>query len=430
MKQILKYLVPCALLSLALMLVGCGDTNTTTGTSQAAPNNEFSKTGTLQGGLFDAVTGKRIADPNTKIVMLRGADTIQVSRYYSSATDIARGEYAFTGVPVAVFDGNITYRVIVEAPGYQRFEAEATSAIAGSAASTYDSVYNQIGNIYLYPTGVTTADYSVTVKHNTNVVPGATVLLQQNATNNSATTEIGGAGSNRLLPTIGLLPTITATTNANGVAVFNGTDLVLGGQYTPVVLPVVTPAADGSIQLARTSGTSFIEGAASIGTASAISQTINMNDSAYGNNAAGLYVVSASNSVAGSLLNTGVLTLKFSRPVVLNGVISTTTLAQGFAATLQNPGTAVLNNTTTTAPLIPTRQVISSLSTDGLTLTLTPSFSTVPLATDYNLSVTYNDGTATISPVGQPDQVYTVFGLVNNNGAAVSGVVHIVGPQP
>ena len=431
MKRVLKHLVSFALFSLTLMMFGCGDTNTTTGTNQAVPNNEFSKTGTLQGGLFDAVTGKRIADPNTKIVMLRGADTIQVSKYYSSATDIARGEYAFTGVPVAIFDGNITYRVIVEAPGYQRFEAEASSAIAGSAGSTYDSVYNQIGDIYLYPTGVTAADYSVTVKFNTNVVPGATVQLQQNATNNSATTEIGGAGSNRLLPTIGLLPTISATTNANGVAVFNGADLVLGGQYTPVVLPVVTPVADGSIQLARTTGTSFSEGAASIVTASAISQTINMNDSVYGNNAAGLYVVSASNSTAGTLTSSGVLTFTFNQPVVLNTVTPTGATPLGFSASLTNNITAALNPTTNTAAPSPTKQVTSSLSADGKTLTLTPSFSTNPNPTgDYNLIITYASGTATVSPAGHPEQTFSVFSLTTANGAIVSGDVRIIGRQP
>jgi hypothetical protein len=428
MKKIFKFLVPITLLALTLMMTGCGDTNTTTGTT-AASNFDFSKTGTLSGGLFNAVTGERIADPNTKIVMLRGADTIQVSKYYSSATDIARGEYAFTGVPVAVFDGNITYRVIVEAPGYQRFEAEATSAIAGSAGSTYDTVYNQIGDIYLFPKGVAAPDYSVAVKYNSKAVPGAIVQLQQNATNNSATAEIGGATSNRLLPTIGLLPTISATTDANGVAVFSGTSLVLGGEYTAVVLPVTTPVADGSIPLARKSGSSFIEGA----TASFIGETINMTDLNYGTNAAGLYVVSASNSTAGALTTTGVLTLTFNRPVVLNGVTSTNTSAQGFSAALTNAGAAVLNATTTTAILTPTRQVISTLSADGLTLTLTPSFSTAPVISDSNLLVTYSDNTASISPVGQLDQVFSIFGvggLTTKSGAAVSGVVHVVGPQP
>lgn len=427
MKRIFKYLVPLTLLALTLMMVGCGDTNTTTGTT-AASNFDFSKTGTLQGALFDAVTGKRIADSNTKIVMVRGADIIQVSRYYSSATDIARGEYAFTGVPVSVFDGNATYRVIVEAPGYQRFEAEASSAIAGSAGSTYDTVYNRIGNIYLFPTGVTAADYSVTVRYNTKAVPGATVQLQQNATNNNAIAEIGAA--NRLLPTSGLLPTISATTDANGVATFSGTDLVLGGQYTAVALPVKTPVADGAIQLAATFGGTFTEGAAGIGTASAISQTINMNDAVSGNNASGLYVVSASNSPSGTLTSTGVLTLTFNEPVILNTVTPTGTTALGFSATLANNITAALNPTTNTAAPSPTKAVISSLSADGKTLTLTPSFSTNPNPTgDYNLSITYGNGTATVSPAARPTQTANLFSLTLNGGT-LSGTVNIYGPQP
>ena len=132
----------------------------------------------------------------------------------------------------------------------------------------------------------------------------------------------------------------------------------------------------------------------------------------------------------------GITTITFNRPVALNGAVPTATAALGFGATLGSAGTAVLNPTTNTAVVPPTRQVIASLSADGLTLTLTPSFATAPVATNFNLQVTFNDGTATVSPVGQPDQLFSLFGAVpgatqlrNASGATLNTTVHIIGPQ-
>ena len=454
-----KLLLTAALGSAMAIFAGCGDTITNTTQATVVP-------GTLQGKVMDATTGKAIVnDPtlpadNIKMYLIVGSETRSADKADFSTTSDLAGEYAFNNIPVTQVDGivagpNATYKLVVVKKGYQRFESEFSfegDSIKNPGANdptlVYDGKYLKIGNIYLYPTGATAANYSLSVNYNSKAVPGAVVQLTQNINSNVAIAQQQGgtngavnavADTHRLLPSLGLMPTLSATTDADGKVVFNGTDLVLGGQYIPTVLPVKTPVADGAVQLARTNGAVFTVGAAGVGTASAISQTIIMNDAVPGDAVAGLFIASASNSTAGALtgvINPGVLTLTFNRPVVLNGVTPTATAALGFGATLGFAGTAVLNPTTTTAVATPTKRVIASLSADGLTLTLTPSFATTPAVTNFNLQVTFDDGTATVSPAGQPDQLFSIFGAVagaaqlrNASGATISPTVHIVGPQ-
>ncbi len=457
MKKMFRYLVPVALLALTLVMAGCGDETTT---SQAAPNNEFSKSGTYQGALMDAVTGKRIADPKVKIVMVRGADTVTVSRYVSDATDIVAGEFAFTGVPIAATGGDITYRVVVVAPGYQRFEAEVPATIAGINGNTIDSIYNFIANIYLFPEGATAADYTVKVRYNGTAVPGATVQLIQNM-NSALTAQVGAnVPDNRLNPSNGLLPVLTATADANGNAVFAGTSLVLGGSYTPVVLPAV----NGGLQLATKFGNTFNEGVA--GT-SGVSQTITPQLAALAANTSGLYIASVDNTnTSGVLRSTGVLTITFSRAVELSNsaTANVTTGAAapftgdvifGYFATLSgNPSTAGLTASINLPALdsvanASIKPVAAVLSADGLTLTLTPNLKTLSAATDFDLAVAYSAGVAaagisyvepTINIKGAPEAKFTLFGaagstqLTKADGTTINAIanpkVNMIGPRP
>lgn len=354
MTSVFRKLVTAVLVGgVMAIFAGCGDTITNTTQSTVVP-------GTLQGKVMDATTGKAVVNDATtpandiKMYLIIGSEARTPSKAVFSATNDLAGEYAFDNIPVtrvggggatgeapAVAGPNATYKLVVVKPGYQRFESEFSfegDAIKppGSQDPTliYDGKYLKIGNIYLYPNAATAADYSVTVKYNSKAVSGATVQLIQNVNANVATAELQGgsngqanavADTHRLLPSLGLMPTLSGTTDANGNFVFKGTDLVLGGRYSPVVLPIKTAAADGGVQLAKTNGVAFTVGAAGAGTASAVSQSIDMADAVAGANAAALFVASASNTTAGAVTGTtgpGILTLTFSRPVVLNGVTS------------------------------------------------------------------------------------------------------------
>ena len=50
-------------------------------------------------------------------------------------------------------------------PGYQRFESDLTF-VATSTATVVDTVYNLIGNIYLFPIGASAPTYTFTLQDN------------------------------------------------------------------------------------------------------------------------------------------------------------------------------------------------------------------------------------------------------------------------
>jgi hypothetical protein len=195
---------------------------------------------------------------------------------------------------------------------------------------------------------------TVTVRnsHGT-VIPDATVILQQDVTNNN-TTAI--TSSDRLSPTAGLYTSLTGTTNASGVVTFSGADLVLGGAY----IAIAEGMAFGGEQLATETGTIFRVGVNSQ------DQRLTMDPTP-----AALYATSISNSVPGSYLASGVLTVTFNQPIFL----TTTTFS------------AVATSGTLTAPL-----ATGVLTDGGLTLTITPNFSTAPTTTANAATVTYTYG--------------------------------------
>jgi hypothetical protein len=262
-----------------------------------------------------------------------------------------------------------------------------------------DTVYNRIGNIYLFPIGVTAPDYVYTVTYNGKPVPNATVQLDPMTSSNSMTYNPADA----LPATTGLLASLSVTTDSSGKATFAGTGLVLGGAYQVSVLPVMfTDTAGNTVQLARfTTVTNLVVGITNNVLQIALTDLTPTTGT--------VYITSATNQLAGQVIQSGQLVLTFNAPVTLVNAAATS-----FSATLFNNATATL--------AVPA--VTAALSADGLTLTLSPNFAVVPGATDRGLGINYGDGTALVSPRSYPAQTLRVFAdLRFANGDVPSGVV-------
>jgi len=298
--------------------------------------------------------------------------------------------------------------------GYQQFEAyvtlNATAPISDDTTGndnnqTIDTEYSVIGNIYMFPLGTTAGDISIYVEYDNERVVGATVQLQQNIANNTTTTQITG----RLTPSSGTLTNFTATTDANGLATFSSDLLVLGGHYEVRVLP----ATHEGLQLALTSGTDIVAGTSNN------TQLVNITDTEPGTQTDALYAVLATNNDsddATGTTNPGRLQITFNRAIAIYS-------EDGFTATLTNAGAAAL-----TDPAGP-GSVTASLSTDGLTLILTPNFATSPTAADLGCDITYVSGGITLDGDEQGDSlnIFNVNDIAYLDGTAVSNTVHIIG---
>jgi hypothetical protein len=139
----------------------------------------------------------------------------------------------------------------------------------------------------------------------------------------------------------------------------------------------------------------------------------------------GLYVTSASNSDSdNSVVSTGVLTVNFSRAVSL---VNEKTVN----ATLGGGGFAVLDSTSTDS------KVTAAVSADGLILTLTPNFSTLPVpftgsnssTADNALTVLFSNVQLRLVDANDSSTVYDLgTNLVNQTGAAPSLTVKVT-PQ-
>ena len=145
------------------MFVGCDET-TETGSNQAIPLQSFEETGTVQGTVFDAVTGARIGDSSLKVTLIKGSTYASPAVLKNSSTDTTfLGDFAFNDVPVTQ-GGVATYRIVAEMAGYQTFEGYiniAVGMVAVTGSGIIDEVYNFVRNIYMYPVGSYASDGSV-----------------------------------------------------------------------------------------------------------------------------------------------------------------------------------------------------------------------------------------------------------------------------
>jgi len=306
-----------------------------------------------------------------------------------------------------------------------------------------DNVYNRIGNIFLFPTGVTAPDYNITTTYNGAPVPGATVQLDPISASNGGAFATGGTGDT-LAANNGYVTSLQATTDANGLAKFTGALLAVGAAYKVQVLPVAfkQPISGATIQLALYNPTAGPGSAPFIAGLGNIDQHIAL--SALPPSPAGvpLYVTSATNAVTGSLQANGALVVTFSVPV------SGQSIAGGFFATL-NPGTKA-DGTAGAGVLNATNPVIGSLSADGLTMTMTANYTggggVAPAGNERGLAITYVEGpppgaaAGVTFPLieakdypGVPFDLFTASGggvtqLRTASGTFVSGRVQIVAP--
>jgi hypothetical protein len=398
-----------------LIVLGCSSTSYF--------NNQHEVIGmtfTLQGVVANAMNGARIGD-DLKLYLVQGGTVRGPSRLVTNTTDPLAGEYAFTGIPVEFNAGNNVWKLVAIKSGYQRFESE-FSLPASAASGIVDTAYSKIGNIYLFPVGVGSPDYTVTTTYNGKPVGNATVQLDPVSAGNSGAFVVGTGDT--LAATNGYLASLTQTTDATtGKATFAGTNLAVGAFYKVTVLPVTFKDSAGTtVQLGTFNpvgaGISFIAG---LGTTDVPIPLVKVNAPG----GAQLYVTGASNRAQNQVFADGKLTITFSAPVTL--VTPTSPPATSFGAGLT---VGTLADGTPAAGTMGAPPVSATLSTDGLTLTLAPLYATNPTGV-HGVIITYNNGNATVSPRDYPALSFNVFGgggLKFSDGTAVSGVVNITGP--
>src|SRR5713101_4676383 len=316
----------------------------------------------LQGVIANAVTGARIGG-DIKLFLIQGATVRGPSRLITATGDPLMGEYAFVGIPVEFNTGNNVWKVGAIATGFQRVESEITFKVTGGAI--IDTVDNKIGNIFLFPVGTPTPDYTVTATYNGKPVPGATVQLDPFVPDNNNTFTFGsggigagGATTDVLPATDGYVQSQQVVTDANGKAIFLGTTLALGAAYDISVLPVVykEPITGTTIPLRLTFGPEIFAGF--------FPNDIHVTllEVAPPGAGAPLYLTSASNQAVGQVQANGQLVITFNAPVTL--ISPTSPPATSFSAALTN---GTLADGTAAAGAIAAPPVAATLSPDSLT---------------------------------------------------------------
>ncbi|HKZ76021.1 MAG TPA: hypothetical protein VJ259_05100 [Actinomycetota bacterium] len=345
---------------------------------------------------YNAITGEPIpsADLASGLSLYQGASKMRPSVLDSALP----GAVVFSGIPADYNIGsssdagfNKVYPIVANITGYGLFQGEVSFKTGTSYGDAADDLFAQVGTIYLYPLGYRAPDYRFTVLYNGKPVPNAVVQLDPDFTNTEDEdwfTDRDG-GNDIITPVSGHARALQATTDANGQVTFAGAQLALGIYYYSSLLPVEFEGA----QLGARSA--WVD----VGFDNT-DRIISATDLAPGN-AYGLYVAYITNK-SQQVDASGTLTIVFSRPVSLAGT--------SFTHSAANVGTGATN----TNPNV-------SLSSDGQTLTLTPSWSTTATLNP-GATVTYAAGTVTVN--GYPGAAaIPVFGLVTADNSGISGTV-------
>lgn len=389
MKKI--FVVLSLLLTAAMLFAGCGKTDNSapTTTFNNLPNQQDTRTGTLQGKIMNALTGAPLgndADSTLQIWLIQGDSNRGATKLTTDNNDPLVGEYAFSGIPIDLYSGNAKFKVVVVKPGFQRFEAnvELNDTLGDSTPvnSTLDSVINRIGNIYLFPLNATAGDVTIVVNYPQGTpLPGATVLLQQHASSNDTFTDTG----DRLPPAGGLYTSLTTTTNDAGVATFKSADLTLGGAYSVVVLPVTT--VGGTLLSVNGNGFFWVG-------EDPMTQVVTME----AENGV-LFATSATNQALGYVSATGDLSVTFNQPIALT---TTGFIARGLASDGTSTDTYVQ----------------ATLSTDNMTMSLTLPPTSAITGTTANLAgsvVTYHPANS-VTTFNDNNAIFIIKSIQQNSG--------------
>jgi len=413
---------------------------------------------TLQGTLFNAATGERIGGTDVVWYLQEGTKTInKPDVFYTGATGSGTtstdeiGDYAFKDIPSmdTLSTGSTDvlpneYRLTVIKPGFQRFEG----IIGKDMLANQDNV---IKNIYLFPDESLIPCYTYTAEFNGKPVPNVKITAAPYATINvnvlatdkwlsiglndvldeagtpysilgSAFSVLGLFNNNYFFPAPGYLASLTRTTDATGKASFctaDTTKLTAGCVYAVIVQPTeyfVDTSGTAGVQLAPTVR-------ALVADYSDADQIIHLTTTRDYNNDYGLYVTSISNNVLDQIDTTGTLTITFNRAVTLGIDTAVAPFTSGFGAAL-----AVLPSATVW-PAAPASRVNASLSADGLTLTLTPTWTTPPaLATEMGQAITYTNNNGYLSVKGYPDSKILLTDLEDTNTNSISLEVQLSRP--
>jgi hypothetical protein len=379
-------LVPIFVLGLVFM--GC---DSSTSNDNQTPNNKFDQKATIQGTVFDATTGNRIGDDTLEITLVQGTDYRSPKVLNTNPEKPFLGDYAFDNVPVTLAAewcdedqgdcyGSATYRIVATMTGYETFEGyirlqtdmydnENTLGTDGqnNDVPTMNTIYNYIGNIYLFPLGSTAPDYTIYVEYDYERVPGATVYFEYKPEDDNAVTNVTDY---RICAEEALGRTLIGTTDANGMVTFSGANLVLGGKYRLSVLPVVYE----NVQLGLWQSATFYVGWDNN------EYLVTMYDLVPGNNTDGLKIVSASNRDSNHVVKSGVLTLSFNQPVTL---VDETLCGAALSGALDG---GALDATGT--PVTDSEVTITGSGTS--TLVFTPNLSTVLGTNASGVSVTFD----------------------------------------
>ena len=393
-----KVLFVLSLVLVGGMLWGCGSTSTTNN-----PNTNglqyYNITGSIQGKIMDAITGDPVSGSNLKVYLIQGTSVRGPNMLVTDPKNPLCGDYAFSGIPADINTGEIRYRVVVSNPGYQPFEGdvELQATVNNTTnAPIIDNQYNMIGDIYLYPLGTLPGNLSVYVYDPNGLpIPNATVNLKQNVTNNFTSIPVSG---DRLAPTGGLYSSLQATTDATGLATFTAGTLTLGGFYYAQASPLTfngEPLNDPSFP---GPGIPVIAGL--------FPPSLAINMTAV---PVSLYVVTASNTVPSTVTPSGTLTIVFNQPVIIDTTLFTAVLSGGSGGVLGAPA------------------VNATLSADGLTLTLTPNFTTTPTAKGATITYAYTGVVRLQSATTVASGLFGVLKNAQSGGNVVNGTVLLIG---
>ena len=391
--------------ALAIGLIACGGDikdNTT------APQNYHDITVDLQGTVFDAVTGQRISTDGLKVTLVQG------DNYRTAKTNgDFQGDYFIGNIPASANLGNITYRIIAEKDGYQTIEStyQPSALVVTAADRLQDRKVAELGNFYMYPNGAAVHDLSVKVFYNGQPVNGATITLQPQTTATTAITSTTGVGTTVFTQNAGFKAAPVSTTNANGLATFPASSLVLGASYRFTALPTKHNGYD----LVLTNGATVTAGT---GTGTSASQTTLVMDrvASFADN---LYIEDVSNLLSGSVQPNGNLVITLNRSDVT--YVGTANLS----AALTNASTATLDSGAVKATATP------SVVAGKTVITVSPVWGNSPLqyngsnggTADNNLTITYSG--RVLVQINGKNALYDIFDLTGPTGLPVDKTVQV-----